>query len=68
MSENVPATSMAGQRLRYSTAAGRWLIAATVLGSSVVALDSTVVSIALPTIGREFGVGMEDLQWVRLFP
>jgi EmrB/QacA subfamily drug resistance transporter len=53
-----------GGGLRYSTAAGRWVIAATVLGSSVAALDGTVVGIALPSIGREFGVGIADLQWV----
>jgi EmrB/QacA subfamily drug resistance transporter len=50
--------------LRYSTAAGRWVIAAAVLGSGVAALDSTIVNIALPAIGREFKVGVEDLQWV----
>ncbi|MDQ6772265.1 MAG: DHA2 family efflux MFS transporter permease subunit [Candidatus Dormibacteraeota bacterium] len=51
-------------RLRYSSRAGRWAIAATVLGSGVAALDGTIVSIALPVIGREFGVGVADLQWV----
>ena len=51
-------------QLRYSSAGGRWVIAATVLGSSVMSLDSTIVGIALPTIGREFKVGVADLQWV----
>lgn len=50
--------------LRYTSNAGRWTIAATVLGSAVAALDSTIVSIALPVIGRDFGVGIADLQWV----
>jgi EmrB/QacA subfamily drug resistance transporter len=54
----------AGPALRYATGAGRWVIAAAVLGSGVAALDSTIVSIALPAIGREFGVGVADLQWV----
>ncbi|HEX4215702.1 MAG TPA: DHA2 family efflux MFS transporter permease subunit [Candidatus Dormibacteraeota bacterium] len=53
-----------GGRLRYSSAVGRWVIVATVLGSAVTTLDSTIVGIALPTIGREFKVGMADLQWV----
>ena len=35
-----------------------------ILGSGVVLLDSTVVSIALPTIGRELGSSLGGLQWV----
>jgi len=31
----------------------RWILVAAVLGSSIVFLDSTVVNVALPTIGRE---------------
>jgi EmrB/QacA subfamily drug resistance transporter len=50
--------------LRYSTAAGRWVVAVTVLGSGIAALDATVVNIALPTIGREFHTGVAALQWV----
>ncbi len=40
------------------------MLVATVLGSSVVAIDSTVVGIALPAIGRSFGVSITSLQWV----
>jgi EmrB/QacA subfamily drug resistance transporter len=40
------------------------VIAATVLGSGMALLDSTVVGIALPTIGREFHTGVSTLQWV----
>ena len=31
----------------------RWILAAVILGSSIVFLDSTIVNVALPTIGRE---------------
>ncbi|MGC9960988.1 MAG: MFS transporter, partial [Acidimicrobiales bacterium] len=34
------------------------------MGSSIAALDATVVGIALPTIGRGFDVGVTSLQWV----
>ena len=34
--------------LRYRTAAGRWVIAATVLGSGMASIDATVVGIAVP--------------------
>jgi EmrB/QacA subfamily drug resistance transporter len=47
-----------------SSAAGRWVVAISVLGSGIAALDATVVGIALPTIGRQFHVGVADLQWV----
>jgi EmrB/QacA subfamily drug resistance transporter len=50
--------------LRYSSAPGRWVIAVTVLGSGIAALDATVVNIALPTIGREFHTGVASLQWI----
>ncbi|KWX01199.1 major facilitator transporter [Carbonactinospora thermoautotrophica] len=49
---------------RYASSAGRWVIAATVLGSGMAALDATVVGIALPTLGRDFHAGFEALQWV----
>ena len=50
--------------LTYSSAPGRWVLAITVLGSGIAALDATVVNIALPTIGRDFHTGVSDLQWV----
>jgi len=50
--------------VRYSTAAGRWVIAATVLGSGMAAIDGTVVGIALPSIGRQFHAALSTLQWV----
>ena len=50
--------------LRLSSAPGRWVVTATVLGSGMAALDATVVGIALPSIGRDFHVGVSSLQWV----
>ncbi len=50
--------------LRLSTAPGRWVVTATVLGSGMAALDATVVGIALPAIGRDFHAGIAGLQWV----
>ena len=47
-----------------STPAGRWVIAATVLGSGMAAIDATVVGIALPSIGRQFHTPLSTLQWV----
>ncbi|MEE4023589.1 DHA2 family efflux MFS transporter permease subunit [Gordonia sp. PKS22-38] len=47
-----------------SSAAGRWLIAAAVLGSGVAFLDSTVVNVALPAIARDLDTGLTGQQWV----
>ncbi len=47
----------------YGTSSGRWVIFATVLGSGMAFLDSTVVNVALPAIGADFGVGFSSLQW-----
>jgi EmrB/QacA subfamily drug resistance transporter len=49
--------------LSFSSTTGRWVLLATVLGSGVAFLDATVVNVALPAIGRDFGVGLADLQW-----
>src|SRR4051812_42925999 len=49
--------------VRYSTAAGRWVLLATVLGSSLAFIDSTVVNIALPMIGRSLDSDAAGLQW-----
>jgi EmrB/QacA subfamily drug resistance transporter len=58
-----PSAAEAG-RARFDSPAGRWIIAATVLGSAVAAIDSTVVGIALPSIGRYFHASLGTLQWV----
>jgi EmrB/QacA subfamily drug resistance transporter len=57
-------TTAQGPALSYSSAPGRWVLAITVLGSGIAGIDATVVSIALPTIGRDFGTGVAALQWV----
>ena len=40
------------------------MLAVSVLGSGIAALDATVVNIARPAIGRDFGTGVAALQWV----
>jgi EmrB/QacA subfamily drug resistance transporter len=50
--------------LRYGTAAGRWVLVATVLGSGVAFLDSTIVNVALPRIATSLSANFHALQWV----
>ncbi|MDT7680309.1 MAG: hypothetical protein QOG57_619, partial [Pseudonocardiales bacterium] len=54
---------MTGQ-LRTDQAAGRWVLAATVGGSGLAMLDSTVVNVALERLGRDLGADFAALQWV----
>src|SRR6185437_11320962 len=56
-------TDTASPALRLGSGSGRWVLAATVLGSSMAFLDSTVVNVALPTIGRDLHASLGGLQW-----
>lgn len=49
--------------LRLSEPAGRWAMAATALGAGLVLLETTVVNVALPDIGRSLGTSLTGLQW-----
>ncbi len=50
--------------VRYGTSSGRWVLAATILGSGLASIDATVVNIALVSIGREFHADLTGLQWI----
>ena len=50
--------------VRLRTAQGRWVLAATIAGSGMAFLDSTVVNVALARIGEDFGAGFTALQWI----
>ncbi len=50
--------------LRLSSPAGRWALTATVLGTGVAFLDSTVVNVALPAIGEDLAAPLGGLQWI----
>src|SRR5947209_5410902 len=43
---------------------GAWILAATILGSSMVFIDGTVVNVALPVLQRELHASAADVQWV----
>ena len=55
---------VSGNGIRFSSAEGRWVLAVTLLGSALVFLDSTVVNVALPSIGRDLDAGVSELEWV----
>ena len=53
----------APELLRLDDGRGRWVLAAAVLGSGIVLLDSTVVNVALPVLGRDLDADFAGLQW-----
>src|SRR5689334_8916103 len=43
---------------------GRWVLAATILGSSMAFIDGTVVNVALPALQSALGATVSDVQWI----
>ena len=41
-----------------------WTLAAVSFGLFMIMLDNTVVNVALPSIQRELGVGLSELEWI----
>lgn len=50
--------------LTVSSPAGRWVLAATILGSGLAGIDATVVNVALPTLAESLDADFAVLQWV----
>ena len=50
--------------LALDSAAGRRTLAASIVGSGAAFLEGTVVNVALPSIARDLGLGLEGVQWV----
>ncbi|MET7487544.1 MFS transporter [Streptomyces sp. NPDC005538] len=49
--------------VRLASPQGKWILLTTVLGSSMAMVDSTVVNVALPRIGRDLDADLAALQW-----
>lgn len=54
----VPASAPCGASAR------KWVLAATILGSSMAFIDGTVVNVALPALQKELQATIADVQWV----
>src|ERR1043166_7164698 len=46
------------------TTNGPWILAATILGSSMAFIDGTVVNVALPALQSALHATLSDVQWV----
>lgn len=51
-------------RILYMTRKQLFALLATIIGSSVVFLDGSVVNLALPKIAHDLGANFSDLQWI----
>ena len=61
MRDEMPPQSVAAPVLTREILA---LAAVVVLGAIMTVLDATIVNVALPTLGREFGAPIATIQWV----
>src|SRR5258708_21364796 len=43
---------------------GPWILAVTILGSSMAFIDGTVVNVALPALQSALGATLAEIQWV----
>src|SRR5262245_11882147 len=48
----------------HDRAAEPWVLAATILGSSMAFIDGTVVNVALPALQASFELTVVDVQWI----
>jgi EmrB/QacA subfamily drug resistance transporter len=49
---------------RPGAGAGPWILAATILGSSMAFIDGSAVNVALPVLQRELGATISGAQWI----
>ncbi|HEY9312564.1 MFS transporter [Williamsia sp.] len=62
---SITTTATTASSRTYTSLAAAWIpLAALCLAFFVEMVDNTLLSIALPTIGRDLGSGTTDLQWV----
>lgn len=59
-----PRNPSAAASARVAPDAGRWVLAASILGSGMAFIDGNVVSVALPILQKDFGVPVSTAQWV----
>src|SRR5215472_7957484 len=58
------AVNLANPWVEPSPTNGGWVIAVTILGSSMAFIDGTVVNVALPALQSGFNATISDVQWI----
>src|SRR5712675_747659 len=68
MNATIHASCDAAQAGRAASAVAtrhpNWVLATTILASSLAFIDGSVVNVGLPAVGATFNAGAADLQWV----
>src|SRR5579863_839896 len=60
-----PATDSSGQHVRpCAKSAAPWILAATIVASSMAFIDGTVVNVTLPALQRSLGATLAGSQWI----
>ncbi len=54
----------AGAAVTHAPSVKRWVLAATIIGSSMAFIDGTVVNVALPSIQHDLRATASEMQWV----
>jgi EmrB/QacA subfamily drug resistance transporter len=60
----IRAEAVGGVAKPCAGASGKWVLAATILGSSMAFIDGTAVNVALPALQAELNATIQDVQWV----
>ena len=58
------ATILTASSVHPSVRCGAWVLAATILGSSLAFIDGTVVNVALPALQSSLGATLSSVQWI----
>jgi EmrB/QacA subfamily drug resistance transporter len=61
---NQPTPSTKASANQEANSGGLWVLAATILGSSMVFIDGSVVNVALPRMQTDLNATVADMQWV----
>jgi EmrB/QacA subfamily drug resistance transporter len=57
-------TAIADQNQAAAPSSGFWILLTSSLVSSLIMLDSNIVAVSLPSMGRSLGASFTDIQWV----
>ncbi len=58
------AAILVASSVHSSISYGPWVLAATILGSSMAFIDGTVVNVALPALQSALGATVSEVQWI----
>jgi MFS family permease len=58
------ALMLSGVSPQHSVTSGSWILAATILGSSMAFIDGTVVNVALPALQSAMHATVTGVQWI----